>query len=65
MRALLDHLALCQFKSQQHLAADFSSVFDGLQAGGERSPLVLAEVRMGCTGGEDEIVVRELSAGAE
>ncbi len=60
--AVLDHLALGQLKGQQHPAANLGGVFDGLEAGRERSPLVVAEVGVGGAGGQHQVVVGELRA---
>ena len=44
-------LALRQFEGQEHAAADFKRVFDGLEAGGIGLPFVVAEVTVGGAGG--------------
>ena len=58
MPAVFLHLALGQFKGKQNAAANFEGVLDGLEAGRERFPIVMAEIGVGGSGGEDEVVVR-------
>ena len=53
-------LPLRQFKSEQHAAANFERVFNGLQAGSERLPVVVSEVGVARARGDDEVVVRNL-----
>ena len=65
MPALLLHLALGQLESEKDATADLGGVLDGLKAGGERSPLVLAEIGMCRSGGDDEVVVGEMRARGE
>ena len=65
MPALLDHLPLGQLEGQQHAAANLDGVFDGLEAGRERLPLVVAEVGVRGAGGEHKVVVVELSAAGQ
>ena len=62
MPAVLLHLALGQFKSEQDAPPDLDSVFDALQAGSKTRPFLLAEVRVGGAGGNDEVVISQLSA---
>ncbi len=63
--ALLEHLPLGQFEGQQHAAANFDGVFDGLEAGRERLPLIVAEVGVRGAGGENEVVVVEARAAGQ
>src|SRR5271163_1404712 len=44
LRASAGGLTLIEFQSQQDAAADFKRVFDGLEAGGERFPFIMAEI---------------------
>ena len=60
VRALLHHLPLSKLKGEQNAAANFGGVFDGLEAGRERTPFVVAEVRMRSAGGDDEVIKCEL-----
>ena len=55
--SLVSSLALGQFEGQQNAAADFESVFDGLQTGRQRLPFRVAKVSMGGAGGDDQEVV--------
>ena len=52
--------ALRQFKRKQHPPPDFQRIFDGLQAGRKRLPLVVAEIGVTRSRGHDQIVVRNL-----
>src|SRR5207244_1853260 len=52
-----DRLALGEFKGEQNPTADFKRVFNGLEAGGVRLPLVVAKVGVGGAGGNNQIVV--------
>ena len=65
MAAGLLHLALGEFEGEEDAAADLGGVLDGLEAGGELGPVVFAEVGVGGTGGDDEVVVLEHGAGLE
>ena len=58
-------LALGLFKSQQNAAADFGGVFDGLQPGRQRLPLVVAEIVMRGAGGDHQIVIGPLAIGQD
>ena len=60
-----EHFALGELKGKQNSAANLDGVFDGLQAGGERFPLVVAEVGVGGAGGQHEVVIRNFGAAAE
>ena len=60
MPAVLDHLPLGQLEGQQHAAANLDGVFNGFQAGRKRRPLVVAEVGVRGSGGQDKVVVVEL-----
>src|ERR1700693_5856570 len=46
-----------EFEGEQNAAADFERVLDGLEAGRERLPLVVAEVGVAGAGGDNERVV--------
>jgi hypothetical protein len=59
------HLSFGQFKGKQNAAADFESVLDGLEAGRERFPIVMPEVGVGGSCGEDEVVAGEPGSGGE
>ena len=50
-------LALGAFEGQQQAAADLGGVLDGLQAGRDGFPLVVAEIVVGGAGGDDQRVV--------
>ncbi len=63
--AVLDHLALGQFEGEQHTAANLGGVFDGFESWRKRSPVVAAEVGVGGTGGQHQVVVRELGAAGQ
>ena len=54
-------LALGHLVGQEHAAADLERVLDALEAGGERRPAVVAEVRVGGAGREHQVVVGELA----
>jgi len=60
--SLVSSLALGQFEGQQNAAADFESVFDGLQTGRQRLPFRVAKVSMGGAGGDDQEVVNPVPA---
>ena len=52
-------LALGALERQQHAAADLERVLERLQAGRDRAPLVVAEVRVRRAGRHDQVVVRQ------
>ncbi len=52
--------AFREFEGEQNSAADFERVLDGLEAGRESLPFVVAEVGVAGAGGDDEVVVRDL-----
>ncbi len=54
-------LALRAFESQQQAAADLRGVFDGLQPRRHRLPLVIAEIVVGRSGGDNQLVIRNLA----
>ena len=62
MRAGFDHLPLSKLVGEQDPPANLEGVFDGFEAGRERLPLFVAEIGVRGAGGEDEIVVAEVSA---
>ncbi len=57
-----DGLAFGQFEGQQNAAADFERVFDGLEAGSESFPFVVAEIGVAGAGGDDQGIVRNFLA---
>src|SRR5580692_1588120 len=67
IQRLLEASAVCpafvQFEGQQDPAADFDGIFDGLQAGSERFPFVVAEIGVAGAGGHDQVVVRNFKIG--
>src|SRR5580698_1309959 len=65
MAACLLHLALGELKGEEDAATNLGGVFDGLEAGSERSPVFAAEVGVGGTSGHDEIVVFDFGTGLE
>src|SRR5271169_1383794 len=54
--------ALCHFKGKQYTTANLESIFDGLEAGCERHPFIVAEVRVACSCCQHKIVIREVEA---
>ncbi len=52
--------AFGEFEGQQNAAADFERVLDGLEAGRESFPFVVAEIGVAGAGGDDEGIVRNL-----
>ena len=54
--------AFRQFVGQQNAAANLQRIFDGLQSGSQRLPLVVPEIGMGGACGDDQIVVGKLEA---
>src|SRR5262249_15125245 len=44
-------------ETDQDAAADARGVLDALEAGSVLGPVVMPEIRMGCAGGDDELVV--------
>ncbi len=65
VRTGFEHFALGELEREQNAAANLDGIFDGLQAGRERLPLIVAEVRMGCAGSQHQVVVRHVRATAE
>src|SRR5579872_1303631 len=63
MRFATESLLLSQFKSKQYAAADLEGIFDGLQAGRVRLPIIVAKVGMAGSGGDDEVVIRHIEIG--
>src|SRR5579863_4436954 len=55
------HLALGQFKREQHAAADFESIFDGFEAGGKRLPVLVTEVSVARARSNDQVVIGNLA----
>ena len=49
--------AFGKFKGEQNAAADFERVLDGLEAGRESFPFVVAEIGVAGAGGDDEGIV--------
>src|ERR1700722_20580310 len=64
MPAVLLHVTLSQFEGEKHTAPNLGGVFDGLEAGRQRRPIVFAEVAVCGAGGQDEIVVGKFRAGS-
>jgi hypothetical protein len=58
-------VALGEFKSKQNPAANFGSVFNGLQPWGQGSPVVMPKIGVSGPGGEHQIVVIEFGAAAQ
>src|SRR5271165_1312457 len=50
-------LAFRKLVGQQNAAANFQRILDGLKAGSERLPLVMAKVSVRRAGSDDEVVV--------
>src|ERR1019366_5708525 len=50
-------VTLRQLERKQHSPADFERVFNRLEAGSIRLPVIVSEVGMGCACGYDEVVV--------
>ncbi len=65
MPTLLHHLPLGQLEGKQNPAANLDRVFNGLEAGRERLPLVVAEIGVRGAGREHEVVVVESRAAAQ
>ena len=65
MGADLQHFPLGQLEGEQDAAANLDGILDGLQAGGEGFPLVVAEVGVGGACGQHEVVVRDFGSAAE
>jgi len=63
--AVLDHLALGQFEGEQDTAANLGGVLDGFKSRRKRSPVIAAEVGVGSSGGQHQVVVRELCAAGQ
>ena len=57
MPAVLEHVALRQFKSQEDAASNLNGVFDGLEAGGKFGPILVAKIGVSCSRAQDEVVV--------
>ena len=57
MRASAGCLALGQLECEQHPTPDFQRVLDGLQARGQRFPLIVSEIGVARARGNDQIVV--------
>src|SRR5207244_12105689 len=53
--------AFSQFKRQQYAAANFDGVFDGFQPRCQRFPFIVSEISMAGSGGNDQIVVRNIA----
>ena len=49
--------AFREFERQQNAAADFERVLDGLEAGRESLPFVVAEIGVAGAGGNDQVIV--------
>ena len=58
-------LALGGLERQQDAPADVERVLERLQAGGESLPLVVAEIRVGGAGRDDQNVKRERAVGQD
>src|SRR5690606_4478080 len=56
-------LALGGLEAEEAALADLGGAVDGLEAAGDGAPLVVAEVRVGGAGGDDEVVVGDLAVG--
>src|SRR5437588_2100881 len=54
-------IAFRQLKGQQHAAANFDGVFDGFQPRCQRFPFIVSEISMAGSGGNDQIVVRNIA----
>ena len=65
MRALLQHLPLRQFESQQNAAANLDGVLDGFQPRRQRLPVIVSEVGVGRARRKHQVVVGHLRAAAE
>ena len=65
MRAALHHLAFGKLEGKQNTATDLGRIFDRLQARSKLGPVVLAEVGVRRTSGDDEVVVLQLDARLE
>src|SRR6266404_4421472 len=59
MLVLMRLLTLGQFEGQENATSDFERIFDRLETGGQRLPLFVTEVGVGCPGGDDQKVVIE------
>src|SRR5579863_855345 len=51
------YLALGEFESQQHTAANFQGIFNSFEAGSERLPVFVSEIGMARPGGHDHVVI--------
>jgi hypothetical protein len=60
-RASPGDLALCQFEGEQNAPADFERIFNGLQAGRERLPIVMSEVGVARARGYDQVVIGNIA----
>ena len=58
-------LALGALEREQHPPPDLERILQRLQAGRDPAPLVVAEVRVGRAGGDDQEVVVERAVGEE
>src|SRR6202021_818392 len=50
-----------QFKGQQPAAADFEGILNRLEARSERFPVLVTEVGVTGSGGDDQVVIRNIS----
>ena len=62
MPAVLHHVPFGQFISQQDPTPNLRCVFDRLQAGGEGSPFFVPKIGVGRAGGQDQVVISDLSS---
>ena len=65
MRAGFERLPLRELKRQQHAASYLRRIFNCLQPGSNLRPVIMAEVRMRRSGGNDQVVILELGAGLQ
>ena len=50
-------VAFGEFEGQQHAAANFERIFNGLEAGSEWFPFVVAEVGVAGARGDDQVII--------
>src|ERR1700685_716892 len=62
-RAAVYRLVFGEFKGQQHAAANLDCVFDGFEAGSERLPVVVSEIGVASTCGNNQVIVWNFSIG--
>jgi hypothetical protein len=62
-KGICGSLPLRQFERQEDAASDFECVLDGLQAGSQRFPFLVAKICMPRAGCDDEVIVGKFQVG--